>query len=61
MVSNRDGDIHYIPSWRVAKLYGLDSRMPNVKLAHLDYPETYRFCDDSWIKLYPREDGNYKT
>ena len=60
-VECRDGDVHYVPSYRVAELYGLSPRMPNVRLACFDVPETYLPYDDSWIRLYPRSDGNYKN
>ena len=48
-------------SYRVAELYGLSPRMPNVRLACFDVLETYLSYDDSWIKLFPRSDGNYKN
>jgi len=35
--------------------------MPNVRLACFDVLETYLPYDDSWIKLFPRSDGNYKN
>jgi len=60
-VECRDGDVHYVSPYRVAELYGLSPRMPNVRLAYFDVPETYLPYDDSWIRLYPRSDGNYKN
>ncbi len=47
--------------YRIAELYGLSPRMPNVRLACFDVPETYLPYNDSWIRLYPRSDGNYKN
>jgi len=38
------------------ELYGLSPRMPNVRLAYYDVPETYLPYDDSWIRLYPRSE-----
>jgi len=57
---DRDRKIRYLAASQVAKLYGLDPNAPNVELADDRHIERYSNYDKSWIRLFPRSDGNYK-
>ncbi|RLJ03089.1 MAG: hypothetical protein DRP08_03940 [Candidatus Aenigmatarchaeota archaeon] len=58
--SKNDGETHYLSAEKVCRLYGLNPNAPNVRLADIRRPETFLGCDDSYIRLFPRSDGNYK-
>jgi len=65
VISKNDGEIHYIPAYKVCELYGLNPHASNVILVDIRRPETYKWLslmkleDGSWTFLYPRSDGNY--
>lgn len=59
VVSPNDGEIHFVPAHELCRLYGLDPRVPNVRLADIRRPETLLGYDDSWIVLTPRSSGDY--
>jgi len=55
IISQNDGDIHFIPASRLPQLYG-------VKKEECYFPvsgELYKDFPDGLIPLYPRSDGNY--
>tara|TARA_R110000868_G_C10648988_1_gene744780 strand:+ start:255 stop:521 length:267 start_codon:yes stop_codon:yes gene_type:complete len=60
-VTARDGDRHYISSTRLCILYGLNKN--NVLLVDETRPQSMVYLTsahhDDYIKLFPREDGNY--
>lgn len=56
VVSHSDGDRHWIPSHKVAQLYGLNPE--ECVFANAKYPEEYLGYRDL-IELHPRSDGNY--
>lgn len=55
VTSMNDGDRHFIGGPRLARLYGLNIRDPNVVFG--DVPE-YRKQEGD-IHLYPQEEGDY--
>jgi len=58
--SRYDGQYHYVSAARVAQLYGLNPRDPDVRLACLDDPSTWKgFKKEEWICLYPLNSGKY--
>lgn len=54
--SQTDGQEHFIGGPRLARLYGIDIRQPNVVFG--DVPAYKK--QDGDVHLRPRHDGNYK-
>lgn len=63
VISQSDGQTHYVPAKRVAQLY----RLPYQKCLMIDERSTIRFARQAGttsalanaLKLYPRQDGSY--
>ncbi|HDD43827.1 MAG TPA: hypothetical protein ENG63_03065 [Candidatus Desulfofervidus auxilii] len=57
--SKNDNQLHYIPSYQVAKLYGLNPYAPNVRL--VNKPDDYWGLNiTEWEILTPSSIGDYK-
>ena len=54
-----DREEHFIDAYKLCRLYGLNPHAPNVRLADIRRRETLLGYDGSWIRLFPREDGDY--
>ena len=59
IISENDGQVHFVSARQLCELYGLNPHAPNVRLADIRRPETFWGYDDSWIRLYPKYDGKY--
>lgn len=59
VVSPNDGEVHFVSAYELCRLYGLDPRAPNVRLADIRRPETLLGYDDTWQVLMPRDFGDY--
>lgn len=57
--STNDEDIHYIPSYIVARLLGINPRHKNVVLVHSKHkPQGYQYLEGD-VFLGPSYTGNY--
>ncbi|RLG42592.1 MAG: hypothetical protein DRO05_00515, partial [Thermoproteota archaeon] len=51
---------HYVSAAKVAQLYGLNPKDPNVRLADRNRPETWMgLKKEEWIVLHPLDSGKY--
>ena len=58
IISQNDGDRHFVTARQVAELYGLNIRQQNVKLITQRAQEADANLENV-VKLYPKSNGDY--